>query len=91
MGRYYSGDIGGKFWFAIQDSCDAEYFGNEPEEINVFYDCSCHVHNDDLDNEKLFCENCFQSYEEHMNVSEDTKTWHVSESETKFRFEEEDI
>lgn len=27
MGRYYSGDIEGKFWFAVQTSDDAEYFG----------------------------------------------------------------
>ena len=29
MGRYYSGDIEGKFWFAIQSSDDADYFGVE--------------------------------------------------------------
>jgi hypothetical protein len=27
MGRYYSGDIEGKFWFAVQDSDDADRFG----------------------------------------------------------------
>jgi len=27
MGRYYMGDIEGKFWFGIQSSSDAEYFG----------------------------------------------------------------
>lgn len=27
MGRYYNGDIEGKFWFGIQDSRDASYFG----------------------------------------------------------------
>ena len=27
MGRYYSGDIEGKFWFGIQPSNDAEQFG----------------------------------------------------------------
>ena len=27
MGRYYSGDIEGKFWFAVQSSTDAEHFG----------------------------------------------------------------
>lgn len=29
MGRYYSGDIEGKFWFAVQSSDDAEFFGGE--------------------------------------------------------------
>lgn len=27
MGRYYSGDIEGKFWFAVQSSDDADFFG----------------------------------------------------------------
>jgi len=27
MGRYYSGDIGGKFWFAVQSSDAADRFG----------------------------------------------------------------
>src|SRR4051794_37036406 len=27
MGRYYIGDIEGKFWFGIQDSDDASFFG----------------------------------------------------------------
>jgi len=33
MGRYYSGDIEGKFWFAIQSSDDASFFGGSDEEI----------------------------------------------------------
>ena len=27
MGRYYDGDIQGKFWFGVQASDDAEFFG----------------------------------------------------------------
>jgi hypothetical protein len=34
MGRYYSGDIEGKFWFAVQSSDDAEFFGGSPCEPN---------------------------------------------------------
>ena len=34
MGRYYQGDIEGKFWFAIQSSTDANFFGGEPYEPN---------------------------------------------------------
>jgi len=29
MGRYYEGDIDGKFWFGVQSSSDADYFGVE--------------------------------------------------------------
>ena len=32
MGRYYSGDIEGKFWYGVQDSDDATQFGCEPTE-----------------------------------------------------------
>jgi hypothetical protein len=36
MGRYYTGDIEGKFWFGVQDSEDANHFGgSEVEEIDV--------------------------------------------------------
>ena len=31
MGRYYTGDIEGKFWFGVQDSTDADYFGVQGE------------------------------------------------------------
>jgi hypothetical protein len=32
MGRHYSGDINGKFWFAVQPSDAAERFGADPQE-----------------------------------------------------------
>ncbi|RTL06170.1 hypothetical protein EKK58_06020 [Candidatus Dependentiae bacterium] len=41
MGRYYSGDIEGKFWFGVQASDDASFFGGtvcEPNYINYFFD-----------------------------------------------------
>ena len=34
MGRYYAGDISGKFWFGIQDSDDASFFGGYVEKPN---------------------------------------------------------
>lgn len=40
MGRYYSGDIEGKFWFGVQSSDDASFFGGEmyePSEINYVF------------------------------------------------------
>ena len=37
MGRYYQGDIEGKFWFAVQDSRDAVNFGGN--EIEIFEEC----------------------------------------------------
>ena len=41
MGRYYNGDIKGKFWFGVQSSDDADFFGQqgqEPNHINYYFD-----------------------------------------------------
>ena len=43
MGRYYNGDIEGKFWFGIQSSTSASRFGVEPTQpnyVNYFFDKS---------------------------------------------------
>jgi hypothetical protein len=37
MGRYYGGDIVGKFWFGIQSSDDARHFGVNPSEPELLY------------------------------------------------------
>ena len=40
MGRYYNGDIEGKFWFAVQSSNDADFFGVEGHSayLNYYFD-----------------------------------------------------
>ena len=41
MGRYYSGDIEGRFWFAIQPSNAADRFGSigyEPNYLEYYFD-----------------------------------------------------
>lgn len=41
MGRYYSGDIEGKFWFALQGSDSADRFGvqgYQPEVLNYYFE-----------------------------------------------------
>ena len=41
MGRYYHGDIEGKFWFAVQSSMAAERFGGEiiePNYVDFYFD-----------------------------------------------------
>lgn len=41
MGRYYKGDIEGKFWFAVQSSDDASFFGgtqSEPNYIEYYFE-----------------------------------------------------
>jgi hypothetical protein len=40
MGRYYNGDITGKFWFGLQSSTAADRFGvehNEPNYVEYYY------------------------------------------------------
>jgi hypothetical protein len=37
MGRYYSGDIDGKFWFAVQSSSAADRFGVTGEAAYLSY------------------------------------------------------
>ncbi len=41
MGRYYSGDIEGKFWFGVQSSDDADFFGvtgYAPETLEYYFE-----------------------------------------------------
>ena len=41
MGRYYSGDIEGKFWFAVQSSIAADRFGvqhSEPNYVEYYFE-----------------------------------------------------
>tara|TARA_R110000796_G_scaffold37307_2_gene94219 strand:+ start:1650 stop:2021 length:372 start_codon:yes stop_codon:yes gene_type:complete len=37
MGRYYTGDIEGKFWFGVQASDDGEFFGMVPSTSFIDY------------------------------------------------------
>jgi len=37
MGRYYQGDIEGKFWFTVQSSDDADHFGVEGQSTELYY------------------------------------------------------
>jgi len=41
MGRYYHGDIEGKFWFAVQSSMAPQRFGGdmlEPQYVDFYFD-----------------------------------------------------
>ena len=96
MGRYYTGQISGKFWFAIQDSYDASYFGVEPEDIWNYHVCLCYLSKSDIDIEKnMYCEDCYTSYLEHLEAMkedeiDDDHTWALSESEVNYNFDESD-
>jgi hypothetical protein len=92
MGRYYRGQICGKFWFAIQSSDDASNFGVPYKEEICYNVCNCHY--DGLNN---YCINCYSSFEEHLeDVKEEygeeyDKTWNEDYNEISYHFSENDI
>lgn len=54
MGRYYHGDIEGKFWFAVQSSDDGEYFGMRESQNYIEY------YSDDLETAEEGVKECKQ-------------------------------
>ena len=97
MGRYYYGQISGKFWFGIQNSTDASFFGRDYTEILLHKVCLCPIVDEGALHNRSYCENCYSSYEEHMadiQANEDEsndETWFVSGSEIAYEFHESDL
>lgn len=60
MGRYYSGDIEGKFWFGVQPSDDATFFGASCTEPSYL---ECYA--DDLDAAKKGVKACLKQLGDH--------------------------
>ena len=76
MGRYYNGDISGKFWFGIQPSDDASQLGGKLDLVYRFHGCGCeydytYIHKNNTtqnDTSRDYCVDCYSSYEEHKQV-----------------------
>jgi|SaaInlStandDraft_7_1057024.scaffolds.fasta_scaffold10098_2 hypothetical protein len=65
MGRFYYGDIEGKFWVAIQPSNDIENIVDvDPEPLFVWKICNCEAIINESQTDK-YCNSCFESEEEH--------------------------
>ena len=63
MGRFYYGDIEGKFWFGIQDSNDIEYLVSiEPFNYYSWKVCNCSAEINDYD----YCTDCYESINDHI-------------------------
>ena len=63
MGRYYNGDIEGKFWFGVQSSTDADFFGvtyTEPNYVDYYFD------EDDLPSVKEGLQKCLEVLGENL-------------------------
>jgi hypothetical protein len=67
MGRFYCGDIKGKFWTAIQDSNDPENFGLEETPQHNYMICGCLCENIEI----KYCDSCYSSFEEHKESVEE--------------------
>ena len=64
MGRFYSGDIEGKFWFGVQNSDDIENLVNiTPNTEYTWKACNCCAEIDCMD----YCKTCYETKEEHIN------------------------
>ena len=74
MGRYYSGDIEGKFWFGVQPSDAADRFGVEgstPNYLEYYFDEeNLEELEDELD--RIESKNWFKKY--HLYYEDDTGT-----------------
>ena len=55
MGRFYTGQISGKFWVTIQNSDDASHFGVDYKEDICYYICNCPY--EGLEN---YCTDCYE-------------------------------
>ena len=54
MGRYYHGDIEGKFWFAVQPSDDPAFFGMQESDAYIQY----YIDDSDIDEVKEGIRTC---------------------------------
>lgn len=67
MGRFYSGDINGKFWFGIQGSGDiGELLNVEATHEYAWHGCNCYVDTDDE-----YCKSCYENKEDFMEDVKD--------------------
>jgi len=73
MGRWYHGNIHGKFWFGVQSSDAMEKYGAvEGQHEFMFQVCSCFCCEcDQTPDEKDYCEDCYESYEDHIKEVRD--------------------
>jgi hypothetical protein len=67
MGRFYWGDIEGRFWFGVQDSDDISNLINLTYISTYEWKCCDCGTNADINYDK-YCSECYGSYEEHKRA-----------------------
>jgi hypothetical protein len=66
MGRFYHGSIEGKFWFGVQSSDDISNLVTIKHEMSYSWkSCHCCAEIDIDNNEDKYCNDCYESKEEH--------------------------
>ena len=78
MGRYYDGDIQGKFWFGVQDSDDASFFGGtEYQTIEYGFEA-----NTDMEDVKNGVQKCLEVLGENKKKLDDYFATHNGYNDT---------
>jgi DNA-directed RNA polymerase beta' subunit len=79
MGRFYNGNINGKFWFGVQSSDDISNLINlNYKEVFQWFGCNCTLQDEDeFQNE--YCDICYNSKDEFMADA----IYEMSESDVK--------
>lgn len=88
MGRFYFGQIAGKFWVGVQDSNDASSFGVEPEfKDHYCYTCGCEgfeAHSHEADEYDGECEDCNCDFVETVETNEDEFDYYFDYSNVEY-------
>jgi len=96
MGRFYTGSIEGKFWFACQSSSDVENICSITYTPRHYYNgCGC-FH--ELNYDKPYCVSCFENIEDHREsiisngggIKDSEKLWELNEDEISYYIDEEE-
>ena len=88
MGRYYHGDIEGKFWFGVQSSNDADFFGSEglASHLHYYFD---EDHKKDIVKGKLECERKLGKYKKLLDEFFDSRESYNNQTLAEFLNEKE--
>jgi len=89
MGRYYTGDICGKFWFGIQSSDDPENFGAELYFEYTFFGCGCCA-TDYINDDKPYCQADYTSFKDQMDKTKEDRYYYKDEDKNKMFYNSSD-
>ena len=90
MGRFYNGDICGKFWFGIQSSDDAESFGVDPYLEYTFFGCGCGA-TEYSNDEKPYCKYDYTSFEDQMDKTKEDRSYYEDEDKNRTFYQSEEV